>query len=81
MSDHTPPFDPFLRLTHLYSAGAAHRSSPLFLRPERVVEIVDGTVYVEGNGSYTVREKAEEIRDLVIRKLAENREAATLGKT
>ena len=70
--------DPFIKLTKLFT-DRGHKSSPLFLRPERVVEIEDHRVHVEG-GSFDVSEKAEQIRALVVAKLAENRQAETLGK-
>ncbi len=72
--------DPFIELHHLFSKDGAHRSTSLFLRPEDVSEIMDGEVYLKRGGSYTVREKAAEIKKLVLEKLAENRQAETLGK-
>lgn len=71
--------DPFIKLTHLWTADGKHQSTPLYLKPERVIEIVNGRVYVEG-GDFVVSEKADQIRDLVIAKLAENRQAETMGK-
>lgn len=67
--------DPFIRLTHCgYGLG------PLFLLPGNVTEILDGKVYV-GNGHFVVKETAEEIHRLVLEKMAENKQAETLGKT
>lgn len=72
-------YDPFIKLTHLYTEAGAHRSSPLYLKPERVIDIANGHVFVEG-GNYIVSEKADQIRDLVVAKLAENKQAETMGK-
>ena len=72
--------DPFLRLIHLFSAAGQHRSTPLFIRPERIIEICDGEIFVEGKGSYVVSGKADELHTQVLAKLAENRQAETLGK-
>jgi len=74
------PYNPFIRLTHLFSEDGRHHSGPLFIKPERILEVLNGKVYVEGGGSYVVSEKAEQIIALVLAKAAENREAETLGR-
>lgn len=74
------PYNPFLRLTHLFTAAGVHRSTPLHIRPERIIEICDGEIYVEGKGSYIVAGKADELHAQVLAKLHENRQAETLGK-
>ncbi|MEO7778485.1 MAG: hypothetical protein ABIY63_13215 [Fibrobacteria bacterium] len=73
--------DPFIKLTHLWTADGLHRSSPMFLLPEKVREIFNGQVFLEGNYSFVVAEKAEQVHDLVITKLAENRQADTMGNS
>lgn len=75
------PFDPFVELTHLFSADGAHRSTPLLVLPRHVWHITDGEVYLEGGGKFVVREKAKEIHAKVIAKLEEGRQADVLGKT
>jgi hypothetical protein len=72
--------DPFITLHHLFSKDGAHRSTPLILRPEDIAEMCDGEVFLKRGGSYTVREKAEEMKKLVLEKMHENRQAETLGK-
>lgn len=71
--------DPFIQLTLLFSDDGRHQSSPLFVLPENIKEIIDGKVYVR-DGNWVVREKAVEIRKIVIDKLEENRQAETMGK-
>lgn len=72
--------DPFITLHHLFSKDGRHQTSPLILRPEDVSEMCDGEVFLKRGGSFCVREKAEEIKKLVLEKLHENRQAETLGK-
>lgn len=76
-----PPYDKFLKLTHLWTDDTGHHSSPIFLLPENVQEIYHGRVYMKGNYSFVVAEKAETIHKAVLEKLAENHQAETLGKT
>lgn len=71
--------DPFIQLTHLFSEDGAHRSSPLYVMPEKVTEILNGKIYL-GSSSFVVREKAAEVHALIVAKLEENRQAETLGK-
>jgi hypothetical protein len=73
--------DPFVKLTHLWTDDTGHHSSPVHLLPENVQEFYNGKVYMKGNYSFVVAEKADVIRQLVLEKLAENRQAETLGKT
>lgn len=73
-------YDPFIKLTHLWSDEGGHRSSPIYLLPDKVREFYNGKVYMDGNYSFVVCEKAEQIRKLVVEKLAENRQADALGK-
>lgn len=72
--------DPFIKLTHLYTKEGGHHSTPIFILPDKVREIYNGKVYVEGNYNFDVSEKADQIHTLVINKLAENKQAETLGK-
>lgn len=67
--------DPFIRLTYCgYGLG------PVFILPGNITEILDQKVYV-GNGHFVVKESAKEIHRLVLEKMAENKQAETLGKT
>jgi hypothetical protein len=72
--------DPFIKLHHLFSEDSRHQSGPLFILPDKVTEILNGKVYL-GSGSFVVSEKAEDIHRLVLEKMAESRQAETLGKT
>lgn len=73
--------DPFIKLTHIYTKEGGHWNSPIFILPDKVREIYNGRVHVEGGYSFDVLEQAGPIHTLVINKLAENREADTMGKS
>lgn len=73
--------DPFIKLTHLWTEDGAHKSSPFYIQPESVRTFYNGRVYLVGETSFQVSEKAEQIHQLVVAKLAENKEADTLGKS
>ena len=73
-------YDKFLRLTHIDAKEGVITRTPLFLEPEDVKQICDGVVYLAGGGSFTVTEKAEAIHQAVIKKLAENKQAQTMGQ-
>jgi hypothetical protein len=71
--------DPFIELTHWYIEGTSLVTGPLFVKPEDIREICDGEIHLSG-GSWDVKQDAREIRRLVVEKLAENRQAETMGK-
>ncbi len=44
-------------------------------------EILNGEIHMDGNYSFVVAEKAEQIHQTVITKIAENKQSDTLGNT
>ncbi len=76
----TTAHDPFIKLTHIFTDDQGHHYTPVYMRPERILEFRNGQIFMD-NGDYHVSEKAEQIHALIINKLAENREAETMGKS
>lgn len=70
--------DPFIKLTHIFTGGGIQRKTPLYMKPERITEMVDGTVYMD-NQSFAVLETAEQMHQMVLEKSVANKQAEVLG--
>lgn len=67
-------YSKFIRLTHVDAKDGSFTRSPLFVDPKDVEQITNHCVYLKGNTYFTVEDKAEDIHQMVINKLEENKQ-------